>query len=90
MAINMNQYIKGLGDDSDDAGMPFSVSHFENALNNANEQIMQQYIATEACFSVIQQGLHFFSNLKNRKRTPNRHWKTDSTKSSHKMPCSES
>ena len=90
MAINMNQYIKGLGDDSDDAGMPFSVSHFKNALNNANEQIMQQYIATEACFSVIQQGLHFFSNLKNRKTTPNRHWKTDSTKSSHKMPCSES
>ena len=90
MAINMNQYIKGLGDDSDDAGMPFSVSHFENALNNANEQIMQQYIATEACFSVIQQGLHFFSNLKNWKRIPNRHWKTDSTISSHKMPCSES
>ena len=52
MAINMNQYIKGLGGNSEDTGMPFSVSHFENALNNANEQLMQTYIATEACFSV--------------------------------------
>ena len=67
----MNQYIKGLGGNSEDTGMPFSVSHFENALNNANEQLMQQYIATEACFSVIQHGLHFFLNLKNRKRIPN-------------------
>ena len=90
MAINMNQYIKGLGGDSEDTGMPFSVSHFENALNNANEQLMQQYIATEACFSVIQRGLYFYPNLKNRQRIPNWHWKTDSTKSSRKMPCSDS
>lgn len=51
MAINMNQYIKGLGGESEDAGMPFSVSHFESALNNANDQLMQQYISTEAYFS---------------------------------------
>ena len=51
----MNQYIKGLGESEDagPAGMPFSVSHFENALNNANDQLMQQYISTEAYFSRI-------------------------------------
>ena len=51
----MNQYIKGLGESEDagPAGMPFSVSHFENALNNANDQLMQQYISTEGYFSRI-------------------------------------
>ena len=57
----MNQYIKGLGGESQDAGisMPFSVSHFENALNNANDQLMQQYIATEVCFSKTRNSPHF-------------------------------
>ena len=63
----MNQYIKGLGGDSEDAGMSFSVSHFENALNNANEQLMQQYIATEACFSVTT-STSFLSKLEKPKK----------------------
>ena len=52
MAMNMDQYIKDLRGKTEDSKMPFSVSHFENALNNANDQLMTQYIATQACFPV--------------------------------------
>ena len=52
MGLNMDQYVKTLSNDSDDKiKVPFSASHFESALNSANDQLMQQYIATEECFS---------------------------------------
>ena len=51
MGFNMDQYVKTLGNDSEDKiKVPFSASHFESALNSANDQLMQRYIATEECF----------------------------------------
>ena len=53
MGLNMDQYVKTLSNDSEDKiKVPFSASHFESALNSANDQLMQQYIATEDCFFV--------------------------------------
>ena len=53
MGLNMDQYVKTLSNDSEDnIKVPFSASHFESALNSANDQLMQQYIATEECFFV--------------------------------------
>ena len=102
MGLNMDQYVKTLSNDSEDKiKVPFSASHFESALNSANDQLMQRYIATEDCFFCkfigrltprteqfwsVNPGRRDF--MKNWTRIQNWVWKRGSVKLFNKMRCS--
>ena len=48
IALDMGQYIKSLGSEADKN----PASNFEKALNKANGQLMQEYLATQDNFLI--------------------------------------